>query len=490
MQLNTFVKSIRDKMRMDAGISGDAQRIEQITWLLFLKIYDAKEQEWEILEDDYRSIIPDRFRWSKWAVDNKDGKALTGPDLLKFVNDELFPTLKKLSVDEYTPAKQAVVKSVFQDINNYMKDGVLLREVVNIIDSIDFTSFSERHAFNDIYESILKELQSSGDSGEFYTPRAVTDMMVKLVDPKLGESIADFACGTGGFLTSSLKHLSEQVETSKDRNAYGSSIYGIEKKAFPYLLCITNMILHDVDNPMVIHGNTLEKNVRDYGEEDKFDVVLMNPPYGGSESESVKINFPQDLRSSETADLFVDVIMYRLKRNGRAAVILPDGFLFGSDVKKNIKRKLMTEFNLHTVVRLTNDVFAPYTSIRTNILFFDNKGKTEGTWFYRVDMPEGYKHFSKTKPIKLEHLQCVIDWWNNREEIIIDEHPKSKYYTFEEIRDGGFNLDLCGFPQEVNEILPPDEVIRNYRQQRSELTSKIDAILDEIESILEGAKNA
>lgn len=230
MQLNTFVKSIRDKMRMDAGISGDAQRIEQITWLLFLKIYDAKEQEWEILEDDYRSIIPDRFRWSKWAVDNKDGKALTGPDLLKFVNDELFPTLKKLSVDEYTPAKQAVVKSVFQDINNYMKDGVLLREVVNIIDSIDFTSFSERHAFNDIYESILKELQSSGDSGEFYTPRAVTDMMVKLVDPKLGESIADFACGTGGFLTSSLKHLSEQVETSKDRNAYGSSIYGIETR--------------------------------------------------------------------------------------------------------------------------------------------------------------------------------------------------------------------------------------------------------------------
>jgi type I restriction enzyme M protein len=487
MELNTLVKRLRKKMRMDSGVSGDAQRIEQMTWILFLKIYDAKEIEWEILDDDYRSIIPDEYRWRNWAIDKKDGKAATGPELLSFIDAGLFPAMKNLHITETTPIKQAIVRSVFEDINNYMKNGVLLREVINIIDEVDFTKFEERHTFNDIYEALLKELQAQGSSGEYYTPRAVTDFMVRIIDPKLGESVADFACGTGGFLTSTLKYLDDQIETTDDKNAYGKSIFGIEKKPFPYLLCITNMILHDVDSPLIIHGNTLEKNYRDYTDNDRYNVILMNPPYGGSEMEIVKSNFPSDLRSNETADLFINVIMYRLKKNGRAAVILPDGFLFGDDDgKTNIKKKLLSEFNLHTIIRMTNDVFAPYTNIRTNILFFDNTHPTESTWIYRMDMPEGYKHFSKTKPIKIEHFKEVIEWWNDRKEILVEKSYKSKCYTIKEITEGNYNLNLCGFPQEIKEILPPDEIIRNYREERAKLTSKIDELLDQIETALGG----
>lgn len=490
MEIKSMIKTIRDKMRMDAGLSGDAQRLEELTWILFLKVYDAKEDDWEFYDPNYQSIIPEEYRWKNWAHDNKDGKALTSKDLLDFIDNGLFPTLSNLPINEDTPISQAIVKSIFDGIHNYMKDGVILREVINIIDQINFESYQDRHAFNEIYETMLRELQDMGKSGEYYTPRAVTDFMVKMIDPKIGETVADFACGTGGFLTSTIKYLEKSMDSTDKRQIINESIFGIEKMPLPYLLCITNMILHDLDNPRIYHDNSLEKNVRDYKEEDKFNVIIMNPPYGGTEKDTVKSNFPPELRSSETADLFIDVIMYRLKRNGRAAVILPDGFLFGSDVKTNIKRKLMTEFNLHTIVRMTNDVFAPYTSIRTNILFFDNTGPTKETWVYRMDMPEGYKHFSKTKPIKLEHFQPVIDWWRDRQEIIVDDNPKAKRFSFKEIEEGGFNLDLCGFPQEVIEILPPDEVIRAYREQRADLTAKIDSILDEIESILDGAKNA
>ncbi len=370
-----------------------------------------------------------------------------------------------------------------------MKDGTLLREIVNIVDSIDFTKLEDRHAFNEIYESMLREIQSQGKSGEYYTPRAVTDFMVQMVNPRLGEKIADFACGTGGFLTSSLKHLKKQnTGAGRSVEEYNNSVYGIEKMPLPYILCITNMFLHDVDNPLIFHQNSLERKVYDYTDADRFDVVLMNPPYGGSEKETIKINFPSNMQSSETADLFIVLIMHRLKKNGRAAVILPDGFLFGSDVKANIKKALMEQCNLHTVVRMPGSVFAPYTSIRTNILFFDNNGPTRETWFYRMDMPEGYKHFSKTKPIRLEHFAPVIEWFGDKHEIRDEDTDsyKSRCYSVEEIANGGYNLDLCGIPQEVVEILPPDEVIANYRRQRAELTSKIDGILDEIERILNG----
>ena len=486
--LTGFVKRLRDIMRNDAGINGDAQRIEQITWLLFLKVYDAKEQDWEFDDSDYKSIIPENCRWANWAIDDKSGKAMTVDTLLNFVNNTLFPTLKKLPVDKDTPIKKAIVQTTFADANNYMKDGVLLRQVINVIDELDLSDYDEIHAFGEIYENILKELQSAGSAGEFYTPRAVTDFMAKMIKPQIGEQMADFACGTGGFLTSWLKELQPQIKTTADRKAFGTSIYGIEKKQFPYMLCITNLLLHDVDTPRVYHDNSLLRKVLDYTDDDRFDVVLMNPPYGGSEKNEVKSNFPADLASSETADLFMSVIMYRLKQNGRAAVILPDGFLFGTDnAKINIKKKLLTEFNLHTVIRMPGSVFAPYTSITTNILFFDNTHPTEETWFYRIDMPEGYKHFSKTKPMKLEHFAPVIDWWNNRTEINIDGFDKAKKYTAKQlIEDFNYNLDLCGYPHEEEEILDPMDLIQRYQEERASLNAEIDRVLADITKLLRG----
>ena len=297
----------------------------------------------------------------------------------------------------------------------------------------------------------------------------------------------DFACGTGGFLTSALKILSEQVKTPSDQEVYTSSIYGIEKKQLPYLLCVTNMLLHDIESPQVFHDNSLESDVRKWRHlpDGQFDVILMNPPYGGSENAAIQNNFPTALRSSETADLFLGLILYRLKKGGRAAVIIPDGFLFGQDsAKVEIKRRLLEEMNLHTVVRLPSSVFSPYTSITTNILFFDNTHPGEGVWFYRLDMPEGYKHFSKTKPIKPEHFNRVRSWWNQREEITEDGFEKAKFYPLAELREGRFNLDVCGYPHEEEEILPPDELIRDYKLKRRQLDQDIDSKLAQICKIL------
>ena len=486
--LSGFIKRLRDIMRNDAGINGDAQRIEQITWMLFLKVYDAKESDWEMNEDDYISIVPNKCRWINWAHDDKSGVALTGDDLLDFVNNTLFPTLKNLAVTRETPIKKAIVQTVFQDANNYMKDGVLLRQVINVIDEIDFGDYNESHAFGEIYETILKELQSAGSSGEFYTPRAVTDFMAKMIEPKIGETMADLACGTGGFITSWLKELHQKVETVADEEAYSSSIYGIEKKQFPYMLAVTNMLLHDLDVPQIYHDNTLLRDVLDYTDDDKFDVILMNPPYGGSEKADVKSHFPSDLASSETADLFMSVIMYRLKEKGRAAVILPDGFLFGTDnAKVNIKKKLLNEFNLHTIIRLPSSVFSPYTSITTNILFFDKTGPTKETWIYRLDKPEGYKNFSKTKPMKLEHFEPVISWWYERQEILVDGFDKAKKFLREELEGKyAYNLDLCGYPHEEEVILAPHDLIHQYQEERASLNAEIDRVLEEIEKRLGG----
>ena len=501
--LSTFVKRIRDIMRNDAGINGDAQRIEQIAWMLFLKVYDAKEQDWEFDEEDYQSIIPAPCRWCNWAHDEKDGKAMTGDALLEFVNNTLFPVLKGKDVMENgevkipgvrvtadTPIKKAIVRTTFEDANQYMKDGVLLRQVVNVIDELDLSDTQESHAFGEIYENILKELQSAGSSGEFYTPRAVTDFMAQMIRPKIGERMADFACGTGGFLVSWLKALQGQIKDTADQKAFTESVYGIEKKQFPYMLCVTNLLLHDIDLPKVYHDNSLLRDVLDYTEDDQFDVILMNPPYGGSEKADVKNHFPADLASSETADLFMSVIMYRLKQNGRAAVILPDGFLFGTDnAKVSIKKKLLSEFNLHTVVRMPGSVFSPYTSITTNILFFDRTGPTKSTWFYRLDMPEGYKHFSKTKPMKLEHFFPVVDWWNNRQPLTEDGFDKAKEFTAEQLTgDLGCNLDQCGYPHEEEEILNPLDLIQRYQEERASLNAEIDRVLAEITEKLGGVQ--
>ncbi len=500
--LSGFVKRIRDIMRNDAGINGDAQRIEQIAWMLFLKVYDTKEQDWEFNEDDYESIIPENCRWANWAADDKSGKALTGDKLLNFVNNTLFPVLQGkdvkdaagntvvegIKVDAKTPIKKAIVQTTFADANNYMKDGVLLRQLINVIDELQLDDYEESHAFGEIYESILKELQAAGTAGEFYTPRAVTRFMAERIQPQIGEQMADFACGTGGFITSWLAELKEKVQTTEDNEAFANSIFGIEKKQFPYMLCITNLLLHDLDVPNVMHDNSLLHDVLDYTEKDQFDVILMNPPYGGSEKADVKNHFPDDLASSETADLFMAVIMYRLKKNGRAAVILPDGFLFGNDnAKVNLKKKLLNEFNLHTIIRLPGSVFSPYTGITTNILFFDNTGKTEATWFYRLGMPEGYKHFSKTKPMKREHFAPADAWWDNRVEIAdaVEGSFKAKKYSAGEIAERGYNLDLCGFPKEKKEILSPEDTMRNFVERRAELDKLMDDKLARIKALME-----
>ncbi len=496
-----FIKRIRDIMRMDAGINGDAQRIEQMVWILFLKAYDSKEDDWEVSEDNYKSIIPEDLRWRNWAKADSNGHAMTGDTLLDFVNNKLFPVLKGndvkdgdkilysgIRVTPDTPMKKAIVYSTFEDANNYMKDGVYLRQVIDIIDEIEFDDVKESHAFGFVYEEILRELQSAGSSGEFYTPRAVTDFMARMIQPKLGEKMADFACGTGGFITSWLNVLSEQVNDTLDKRMIDSSIYGIEKKPFPYLLCVTNMLLHDIETPNIYHTNSLKHNLLDYTDDDKFDVILMNPPYGGHEDKSIQGFFPDDLASSETADLFMSVIMYRLKKNGRAAVVVPDGFLFGLDnTKVNIKKKLLTEFNLHTIVRLPNSVFSPYTSISTNLLFFDNKEPNGKTWFYRIDIPSDRKHFSKTKPMELKHFDECIEWWNDRKSISDGEKFKAQEFSTDFlVNEQGFNLDLCGYTHEEEEILDPLDTIREYQEKRATLNAEIDKVLAKLEALLPG----
>ena len=484
--LSGLIKKLRDIMRNDSGISGDAQRIEQISWLFFLKIYDARESDWE-LNDNFKSIIPERFRWRNWAKPDKDGKSITGEKLLNLVNNEIFPALKNLPVDTNTPINQSIVKTVFEEMNQYMKDGVLLRQVINEVDGVDFNSYEEIKDFSEIYEIFLKELQSAGSAGEFYTPRAVTYFIAEKINPQIGEVCADLACGTGGFLTSWLKVLEPKIKTSDDRKKFESSIYGIDKKQFPYTLCVTNMFLHGIDNPEVYHKNSLESNILDVTEDEKFDVIMMNPPYGGNEKEGISKGFPKDIRSSETADLFMNVIMYNLKIGGRAAVILPDGFLFGTEgAKFIIKSYLLKNFNLHTVIRLPGSVFAPYTSITTNILFFDRTGATQDIWFYRLDMPEGYKNFSKTNPMLREHFKPVDEWWDNRAEIQdANETWKSKKFSAEEILANGCNLDLCGYPTEEKIILSPEDTMRNFINRRNELDRVIDKKISEIRALLE-----
>ena len=498
MAVNNIVKRIQNIMRQDAGVNGDAQRIEQMTWMFFLKVYDTQEETWEYKASregkKFSSIIPEELRWRNWAVDKKDGLAPTGDELLNLVNNNLFPTLKNIEITPETPRSKTIVKDVFEDINQYMKNGTLLRQVVNVINEIEFDDAQDRHLFGDIYEGILKDLQSAGNAGEFYTPRVLTDFIVEMLHPKLGEVFGDFTSGTGGFLTSALKFMNKQIETTEDGADYQNAVIGQEWKPLPYLLSITNLLLHDVEAPNIIHCDSLGTKVSDFKDADMVDVIGMNPPYGGSTDASAKSNFPMDMRSSETADLFMVLIMYRLKAQGRAGVIVPDGFLFGTDnAKLAIKTKMLREFNLHTIIRLPGSIFAPYTSIATNILFFNNEKAegapegwaTKGTWFYRLDMPEGYKHFSKTKPMRLEHCAPIKEWWNDRKEIIVDEgNEKARFFPVEEMVAADCNFDLCKFPKEDEDILPPAELLANYYKKRAALDHEIDKTLSEIQKIL------
>jgi len=476
------IKSIQDIMRKDVGVDGDAQRLGQLVWMLFLKIFDDREYEWEAVEPNYVSPIPDGLRWRDWAADDE---GLTGDELTSFVNNNLFPKLKALATSGQG-GRASVVGAVFEDAYNYMKSGQLLRQVVNKIQAdIDFNKSGDRHTFGDLYEQLLKDLQSAGNAGEYYTPRAVTQFMVDMIDPRLGESILDPACGTGGFLTCSLEHVrSRYVNTADDEQTLQASINGVEKKPLPHLLCTTNMILHGIDVPTNIrHDNTLTRPLRAYGPGDRVDVILTNPPFGGTEEDGVENNFPSAFRTRETADLFLVLIMHLLKPGGRSAVVLPDGSLFGEGIKTRIKEKLLAEHNLHTIVRLPNSVFKPYASIGTNLLFFDKGEPTKEIWYYEHLVPEGQKSYSMTKPIKREHLQSCAEWWGGPAREGRTETERAWKAGINEIRERGYNLDIKN-PSVVD---PEHEDPMALLKRAQESEQKADALRNQLSAALREA---
>lgn len=477
MSVSNVIKSVQDIMRQDAGVDGDAQRISQLVWMIFLKVFDAKEEEWELEYDDYESVIPEELRWSSWASDDE---GITGDELLDFINNKLFKELKEMELGVDSDPKAFLVKAVFEDSYNYMKSGALIRQVVNKLNEIDFTASEDRHLFNDIYENILKDLQSAGNSGEFYTPRPVTQFIIDMLNPQLGEKVADFACGTGGFLTCAIEHLKKQQKSVDDIKVLGETIIGVEKKPLPHLLATTNLILHDIDVPNIAHDNSLTKDIRDLKESDYIDVIAMNPPFGGIEEDSVLINFPNNFQTKETADLFMTVIMYRLSEKGRAGVVLPDGFLFGEGVKTKIKEKLLSEFNLHTIVRMPNGVFAPYTGINTNLLFFEKGEPTKDIWFFEHPLPKGYKNYTKTKPIKLEEFDLEKKWWNNRE-----ENEYAWKISIDEIKNRNYNLDFKNPNKEEEDLGDPKMLLEKYHEAKAEVSKLQDYLIEELRKILE-----
>ena len=434
--MSATVKSIQDIMRQDAGVDGDAQRISQMVWMIFLKVFDDKEKEWELENEEYQSAIPEKYRWRNWAAD-KEG--ITGDELLDFIG-EMFKALKSLNASKEDDPKGFIVREVFEDAYNYMKSGTLIRQVINKLNEIDFNKSEDKHLFNEVYEKILADLQSAGNAGEYYTPRAVTQFIVDIINPKLGEKVLDPACGTGGFLVSTLENMKKQITRDSDSEKLQKNINGVEKKPLPHLLCTTNMILHGIEVPNIRHDNTLTRPLADYGPSDMVDVVVTNPPFGGTEEPGIELNFPSLYRTRETADLFLVLIMKLLREGGRCGMVLPDGFFFGEGAKTRIKEKLLSEFNLHTVVRLPNGVFNPYAGIKTNLLFFERSKPTQEISYFEHPLPEGYRSYNKTKPIRIEEFNLEKEWWNNR------ESPKFKKYcwkvSIDEVRKRNYNLDI------------------------------------------------
>lgn len=475
-------------MRQDSGVNGDAQRIEQIVWILFLKLYDEYEKRWkaekELESKDYSSIIPKKFAWDSWAKDTKDGKALSSQELLDFVNNSLFAELKNLAITPQTPLYKSIVKKAFEDTNNYMKDGILLRQVINEIDELDI---NESH-LKETYEHFLRELQSAGNAGEFYTPRALTDFVMQILKPKLNDKIADLACGTGGFLVSAYHYLEPQIKTAQQRDTIKDTFYGIEKKSLPFILCATGFLINGLENPNLDHSNAFDTPFDSLSEKESFDIIAMNPPYGGVETKEIQSNFPKIYRSSETADLFLAIIIERLKENGKAAVVLPDGLLFGDDTPKiNLKKRLLNECDLNLILRLPSGVFAPYTSIATNVLFFTKTlGGTKKTHFYRLDMPDGIKSFSKTKPMNLSHFEPFFEWDKAGRKELQDESKnfKAKAFSKAELEARNYNFDLCGFVSEQEQILEPFELITQIKSERQRLNETLDSLMSQISQII------
>jgi len=482
-----IIKSIQDIMRKDVGVDGDAQRISQLVWMFFLKIFDDHEDELELIEEAYKSPLPPHLRWRTWA---KNREGMTGDELSDFVNLQLFPYLKnKLNTHGPSGERAMVVRDLFEDAYNYMKSGTLMRQVINKICEIDFNTQKDRHTFGNIYEQILKDLQSAGNAGEFYTPRAVTCFIVNRIDPKLNEIVLDPACGTGGFLTSAIDHKREHYRRSaEDEEILQSSIRGIDKKTLPHMLCVTNMILHGIDTPTNIkHDNTLSRPYKDYGSKDRVDVVVTNPPFGGMEEDGIENNFPASFRTRETADLFLLLIIKLLKNQGRAAVVLPDGFLFGEGMKTRLKEKLLEECNLHTIVRLPNGVFNPYTGIKTNLLFFTKGKPTDHIWYYEHPYPEGVKSYNKTKPMRFEEFKPEINWWGNEEDGFAarTETEQAWKVTIDEIKERNYNLDIKNphIAEQANH--DPDELLHKYAKQQQEIAG----VRDQLKTILAEALN-
>ena len=470
MSLSNTIKSIQDIMRKDAGVDGDAQRLGQLAWMLFLKIYSDLELETELSDSKYKSPTPKHLRWEAWADEVGLGKdAPTGEALTDFIDNQLFPQLKELDLSSFTGQARergALLISVFDDAYNYMKSGTLLRQVVNKINQdIDYNSVETRHLFGDIYEQILKDLQNAGNSGEYYTPRAVTQFAVDMINPQLGEVILDPACGTGGFLTCAFEYMKLQVKTPDELKSLKNSIKGVEKKPLPHVLCATNMMVHGIEVPSnILNDNTLARPLRDYGKKDQVDIIITNPPFGGVEEDGIENNFPQEFRTRETADLFLVLVMELLKDGGRAAIVLPDGTLFGEGIKTRIKKKMLEECNLHTIVRLPKSVFAPYTSIATNVLFLTKGEPTKDIWYYEHPLPDGVKAYNKTKPMRVAEFDAEKAWWTNREET-----EQAWKVSAETIVERNYNLDIKNpnTPDFVH--ADPDELLRQYAESVAEV---------------------
>jgi len=406
-----LLKSIQNIMWQDTGLNGDAQRIEQLGWMLFFKIFSDKDQELELLDDNYKSPIPTELHWENWAGDDE---GITGDELVEFVDRKLFPTLRNIPVIENKRA--LILREVFEGNNNYMKSGINIRKVLNKLNELDFNVAKDRHAFGELYETILKDLQSAGKSGEFYTPRAITQFVTEMVDPQIGEKILDPASGTGGFLTRAIEHLKLQVKNTEERQSIQQNVTGWEYKPLPFLLATTNLILHDVEVPNITFRDALDQPLSNYTERDRVNVILANPPFGGIVANNNETNFPQTYRTKESADLFLILMVHLLKMGGRAGIVLPDGSLTGEGVKQRVRERLLTECNLHTIIRLPNSVFQPYATVATNLLFFTKGAPTREIWYYEHRLPEGQKSYSKTKTIRAEEFQPIKDWWEKRTE--------------------------------------------------------------------------
>lgn len=468
-----IVKTLQNIMRKDQGVSGDAQRIEQLGWMITLKIIDDKEAEMELISDDYVSVIPSELQWRNWAADSE---GMTGDALKDFVDNKLFPGLQNLDVS--TGNKRAVlIRDIFAGTNNYMKNGTIIRQVVNKLNEIDFNASEDRHTFGDIYESLLRDLQSAGNYGEFYTPRAVTEIMTEIINPRLGEKVLDPACGTGGFLTSAIENIRKQdVHSVEDLKTLESTIRGQELKPLPFMLCVTNLILHDIEVPNVINGDSLNREYTSIGAKDRVDVILANPPFGASVSDGVETNYPAQFRTTESADLFLLLMIRYLRDGGRAAIVLPDGSLTGDGVKERIREEFLKQCNVHTIVRLPNSVFQPYASVATNLLFFTKGEATKEIWYWEHKLPEGQKSYSKTRPIQKSEFASLKEWWNKR-----TENEQAWRVPVERIAENGWNLDI------KNPFIKEEEVTHSTAELLDMLSAsfkKSDVLIEELKKEL------